>query len=97
MITRQDYLNNRCSFEDYYGDVIAGLRIHFSENFLAKVREALKTDKNLNNIPLEQWDAMGFPYEGALARRFKERGDSYSLAGGVCALKTAARIAARVS
>jgi hypothetical protein len=99
IITRNEYMEGRASHEDYYGGIVAECGVDFKDaKDIARFREALKTDKNMNNIPLAWWDAKAqalMVYNGAAIRKaLKDRGDFYSMCGGVCILKTAARMAA---
>lgn len=72
---------------------------------IAEIREALKTDENLNNLPLKTWDyAAGFAVDGPYARPtfnnlwklYRAHGiNAASASQGVCILKRAAcRLAA---
>lgn len=91
--TRADYLEGRATFAEYYRAVnhSAGIRVT-NADFLARVRKALaEGDEHLNTIPLAEWDKLAVYGRRALSRAFKEHGDFYSMAGGVCAYKQAAR------
>jgi hypothetical protein len=93
MITRKDYMAKRATFTEFYQAVnaTAGLVVR-DKALLDRVRVALDAgDVHLNTIPLAVWDRHALCAQGALARAFKAHGDFYSLAGGVCAVKTAAR------
>lgn len=87
MFTRSDYLENKCSHSEYYGQFVTqlikdSLVVRFTEEGLI---EAYKQDEHFNNIPLNKW---GY-YSNH--KKFKEFGDFYSLAGAVCIEKEAAR------
>lgn len=58
---------------------------------LDRLKEAYATDKNLNNIPLQQWDDL-FPIFQRLVDRqkIKELGEGMSLSTCVCTLKNIA-------
>ena len=95
MITRQDYMAGTVSFEQYYTSIAeaAGISMAGSE-LMPAVKAALAAgDEHLNTIPLGTWDRIAAPRPW-LATAFKEHGDSYSLAGGVCVYKQAAKNAA---
>ncbi len=99
MKTRQDYLEGRCEHSEYYGEIAKVCGVAFTDSAdIARFKRALATDSNLNSIPLAWWDGRAaalMTYNGAAVRRaLKERGDFYSMAGGVCILKEAARKAA---
>lgn len=87
MFTRSDYLDNKCSHSEYYGQFVNqlikdSLVLRFGEE---KLIDSYKEDENFNNIPLGNW---GY-YSNH--KKFKEFGDFYSLAGAVCIEKEAAR------
>lgn len=87
MFTRSDYLENKCTHSEYYGQFVTqlikdGLIVRFGEDWLIS---AYKFDQHFNNISLNNW---GY-YSNH--NKFKEFGDSYSLAGAVCIEKEAAR------
>lgn len=90
---RKDYMDGHISFEDFYRSVykIAGINLA-GNRILDRVRTALSAgDEHLNSIPLPVWDALAHGARLALATSFKKHGDFFSLAGGVCAMKQAAR------
>lgn len=98
MYTRQQYMNKQISFEEYYGELAKECHISFAKSdMLPRIREALKTNKNLNSIPLRVWDMMAYSYldKNYLHQVFKNHGDCWSLAGHVCMLKVAAIKAAK--
>lgn len=103
LITRKEYLDRNSTTSDtfalhreYYAqfvtwqerDRVAG-RIG-----LDRIKEALKTDKHMNSIPLKEWDSLGLP---GCRNSMKEAGDAPSLANGVCVWKEAARQVAEQS
>jgi len=95
MVTRKDYMDGKATFAEYYRDVNAGLspphRMR-DEAFLQRVEAALADgDEHLNTIPLAVWDGMAQGLETTYRPRFKARGDQWSMAGMVCAMKQAAR------
>ena len=101
MITRQDYMEHRATHDEYYLDIANEVSLRASDKALVeRVREALKTDEALNNIPLDFWDARAqqlIPGYGArLAKAARERGTFWATLGdGVCILKVVYRDAAR--
>lgn len=94
--TRSDYMAGRCSFEDFYRAVNQTGGVRFTDAaLLVRVRKALAAgDKHLNTIPLATWDAKALGAQLTLSRALRAHGDFYSLAGGVCCMKQAARDAA---
>ncbi len=93
MHTRSDYMAGQCSHAEFYRAVnkTAGFIIT-DPRLLDRVRKALASgDEHLNTIPLRIWDGVAVNAQAALSRAFKAHGDFYSLAGGVCCAKQAAR------
>ena len=91
MFTRQDYLNNNCTHQEYYNqfvndDIKKIVLNHFGYN---KIKKSYSEDKNLNNIPLQSWDNLAYFLN--FREEFKKYGDFESLASKVCILKNAAR------
>ena len=85
--TRKDYMSNKCSHREYYGQLVTQrMKDHVSE---AIPQLAKSTDPVFNDIPLTTWDCLGMSYN--LTSEFKELGDFMSKAGMVCVLKEAAQ------
>lgn len=91
---RQRYLNKEISHADYYRAIAATAGVSYENadaRFLDRVRRALAAgDEHLNTIPLAEWDARSTSIFG-LHNAFRAHGDIYSLAGGVCLVKQAAK------
>ena len=86
--TRKDYMTNKCTHEEYYGQLVTqGMKDHV----VRAIPQALakSTDPVFNDIPLSTWDRLGMVYN--LRDEFKALGDIKSAAGMVCVLKEAAR------
>lgn len=99
MITRQEYMANQATHNDYYGEIAEVCGVTFKDPAdLERFRIALRSDEHMNNIPLNWWDARAqslMRHNGNTVRaELKKRGDGYSMAGGVCIMKAAARKAA---
>lgn len=94
--TRKDYMENRVTFEEYYGAIVKEAGISYANSsLLPRVKAALEAgDEHLNTISLQVWDQQAIGTQNIVARVMKEHGDTYSLAGGVCVHKTAAKLAA---
>jgi len=95
MVTRDQYMNGDATHQEYYRDLVQEIessgRLELPCS-VDRVAEAFKKDPHLNTIPLRYWDDfVGFQSERMVAP-LKARGDSFSLAGGVCILKEAARL-----
>lgn len=96
MFTRKQYMNKECTFEQYYTEISENL-YHFSDNFLSKVKSAIANgDEHLNTIPLSTWSNMAVPINPVVCKRLKDRGDTPTLAGAVCAIKQAAKNACKL-
>jgi len=95
--TRAQYLNNECTHEDYYRAVAKTAGLSFKgSSILPRVKKALeKGDEDLNTIPLSTWDAFSIAGRPFTQAAFKAHGDFWSIAGGVCVAKQAAKDAAQ--
>lgn len=93
--TRKDYLDGKCSHQEYYRSIVAECGISLENDpIMSKVIASLKSgDQHLNNIPLRTWDVIALGQRARMATVLKSRGDWLTLAGGVCIMKEAARIA----
>ena len=79
MFTRKDYLDDKCSHREYYGQ------------FVTNSHKALVKSFNVdgsNKTPLYVWDGLPFI---TLAISMGSVGDSPTLAGKVCIFKEACR------
>ena len=87
MITRKEYLQNPGLHQAYYLEIAREAWVKPSAERVERVRQAGGVDR----IPLHEWEtwaAAVIAYNGpALARIFRRRGDSLSMAGVVCMLK----------
>lgn len=97
MIAYKEYMaDSQNLHQSFYLEVAKEAGISYANsNDLPKIKEALKHDENLNNIPLAFWDKRAIFTASAVGKALKARGTFYSLASGVCAHKAAAREAAR--
>ena len=94
---REQYLDKEVSFTEFYRSVnqVAGITLKTNRPLISKIKAALaEGDFHLNTIPLASWDMLAASRAPDLSRALKEHGDLYSMAGGVCAMKQAARDAA---
>ena len=89
MFTRKQYLNGECTHRQYYGQFVnAGTKARVLSGIgLAALKKS--TDPHFNDIPLHEWDGLVANCPGSAA--FSKAGDYYTLAGGICLLKEAAR------
>ena len=102
MITRKQYMADSHSLHHAYYLQLAGmsrLGAHDLPVSIEEIREALKTDEHLNNIPLYRWDACARSVERQM-RPAVTKAEEYpagpgntvwSLSDGVCALKALAK------
>lgn len=95
-VNRNRYLDGKITHEEYYRALAKTAGVSFQNadpEFLDRVRKALgEGDKHLNSIPLaEWWDSQAYYFSPSVRAAFKEHGDLFSLAGGVCLAKQAAR------
>ena len=95
---RARYLDGEITFHEFYAPIAKAIGIRIPERIMAHARackERSAFDGGLrltfNEIPLCEWDALGRHAPNA-REAFKAQGDSWSLAGMVCALKTQALI-----
>ena len=86
--TRKDYMSNKCTHEEYYGQLVTQ---HMKEHVARAIPQGIarSTDPAFNDIPLATWDRLGTVYN--LTTKLEELGDIRSSAGIVCVLKEAAR------
>lgn len=93
MITHEQYMADSAKLHHaYYLEIARAAGVRFSDpKDIARFREALTTDKHMNNIPLAWWDARAMGLGHGTRQALRERGTFYSMAIGVCILKAAAR------
>ena len=90
--TRQDYLDSRCTHEQYY-DQYVNLHVkNIVAGGIGRLTIVHSTDPNFNDIALQQWDNLQNLLMGAVGRqRFRDLGDVPTINGCVCIAKAAAR------
>lgn len=90
--TRQDYLDNRCTHEQYY-DQFVNLHVkNLVIGTIGRLNIVRSTNEAFNDIPLRQWDSLQSLIMGAVGRKkFAELGDVPTLGSCVCIAKAAAR------
>ena len=86
-LTAETHQKYYAQFSDIFGSVV---RRKFTSEYL---REMLKKDKHLNNIPLSLWDNWSRAFKFELSQRNKDINGtrSWSPSMGVCAAKEMAR------
>jgi hypothetical protein len=89
MFTRQDYMQNKCTHEQYYRQFVNDNVILMLKDSIGIDRIKKAKDKHFNDIPLYKWDNIGLSCD--VVDLLKQAGDYYTLAGQVCILKAGAR------
>lgn len=89
MFSRKDYLGNKCSHREYYGQFVDEFTKVRVLNHINLERLKSSEDEHLNDIPLQTWDDIGINLTRVDCLR--EAGDSHSLAGAICINKEATR------
>jgi hypothetical protein len=103
MMTREEYMAHPTSEKNhraYYGEIAKAAGVQVPADIVERTRQLLKDgDRHLNRIPLGLWDRMALqsPQRADITRELKARGDFWSLGGGVCVMKEAARLQAEES
>jgi hypothetical protein len=92
--TRQQYMadsykEGMVAHRRYFGQFVTPRTIRRVVQAIGADRIMASTDEHMNDIPLHLWDRLVPGLPGS--HRLKEAGDFYSLAGGVCLAKEAAR------
>ena len=93
-MTRTEYLNApreqaATAHRAYYGQFVTPATIEMVVRAIGADRLRASTDPHMDDIPLRMWDVLAPGLPGSSG--FKEAGDFYTLAGGVCLAKEAAR------
>jgi len=89
MHTRKDYLNNLCTFREYYSQFVDQSVKNKVAQYIGVSRIVASTDEHLNDIPLKEWDILSI--SSHIGNKMRECGDFPTLAGNVCIHKEAAR------
>lgn len=89
MLTRQDYLNGKCTHSEYYAQFVTeGTKKMLISRFgIKKIKEAFTENEHFNSIRLQEWDSM----RPLMRVNMKDYGDYLTLAGSNCILREAAR------
>lgn len=97
MYTRQQYLANECSYDQYYSQFVTEAILQTVERkfTLSRLQSAYLEGVLFNSIPLKEWDGLSsviLLFNRSVGTKLKEAGDFFSVATGVCILKAAAKI-----
>lgn len=92
MITRQDYVNQKATHREYYGQFVCDRVKSWVLQTFTKQELMQSTDPNLNDLPTEKWDrVIPSPVPFTLVSRMTMVGDYVTLGGLVCIAKEAAQ------
>lgn len=89
MIFRIEYLDHKCSHEEYYAQFVTPDIIRKVKRFIGVVAIKNSRDRSFNDIRMRRWDVITMPYE--TQELMSMVGDFLTPAGKVCILKEAAR------
>lgn len=89
MYTRKDYLNKKCTHNEYYNQFVSSHTIDMVVGFIGAENIINSNCDHFNDIDLGKWDSCPIT---PVASLMLECGDSMSLSGRVCIAKEAARI-----
>ena len=108
MFTHKDYLDGKCSHDEYYAQLVEGSNakaVVLSHFTLDELRDMFAQDEHFNKAPDSKWfshsiigdkthDLETWDVLGTQLHGvdYKKYGDGESLAGRVCVLKCAARM-----
>jgi len=91
MKTRKQYMDKEITHEEYYRQFVTHPMVDtISREFSTAQLKA--AGEHLNGIALQTWDRIAHRYEPFIRSKMKEAGDCWSMAGGVCVVKQAARM-----
>lgn len=93
--TRKDYIqNNMCTHEQYYAQLVRPALVEqIILTFGMEKLTSPKNDGHFNHIPLKYWDTLTHNIEMPKQSDWKMVEDYPTMAGMVCVLKAAARMA----
>ena len=86
--SRKDFMTGVCDFETYYGQMVTKRIVEAVVSIIGADRILKSKDDHLNDIPLKEWDRVGYSIG---IQCHWPAGDSCSMAGLVCVAKNAAR------
>ena len=93
MITRKQYMNNECTYREYYGQFVNSSVKNIVANHIGVERIKKSTDDSFNDIPLNQWDALNSSILNIAGRAIANANGTggISLSDSVCTAKEAAK------
>lgn len=90
MYTREQYLNDECTHEQYYSQFVDFDTKQYVKSRIGLDKILKSNDEHFNDIPLKNWETCCVSVEAVEA--LKAAGDTWSLSGRVCIAKAAAKI-----
>ena len=101
MFTRRDYVyENKCTHDEYYAQFVTESvkQLVLTKWSANEIKKSFAVDKNLNNLPLAQWDKLAeiLSMNNDLMRKLAKANGTggTSLSDRVCTLKRAAKMIA---
>jgi hypothetical protein len=91
MYTRQEYLEQKCSHRNYYGQFVTQQVLSRVMSYIGSSVIVKSKDPHFNDIPLARWDAMFPTCPGDINNAMRACGDYPTKAGLVCIAKEAAK------
>ena len=94
--TRDDYMQGRCDYDEYYVALAKTAGIKFTTGAGEHSLVTLSRDSHdpyYNDVPLSRWDVHATGLLPSVRQAFRDHGDFYSAAGAVCLLKRAVKTA----
>lgn len=90
MNTRQDFIQKRCTYREYYSQFVnEEIRARVARRFsIEGLKQAFVVDPNFTSIPMREWDMLAIRIEPAI--KFVSVGEERTQAVMVCIVKEAA-------
>lgn len=82
-------MDGACTHAEYYGQFVTAETKALVIRVIGLYRINNSKNEHFNDIPLSEWDRLVPKAPGS--GQFQKAGDFYTIAGGVCLLKEAAR------
>ena len=92
MFARKDYLDDKCSHDEYYRQFVTEGVMWAVRSVISVDRLKASRDEHMNDIPLNVWDRVFPKCPAAVNQAMRDGGDYPTAAGLVCLGKAAARM-----
>lgn len=89
MKTRQDYLDGKCTHEEYYAQFVTPAHKSNLTSYIGSKHIKQSKEAAFNDIPLKNWDSL--PKVLGVNEKMKQAGDYLTMSGHVCVYKEADR------